>query len=272
MSIHEYQTVFKGDGDYKTKHAISLEPQPEKEHEARVIHIQEPITYHYLTFETTLPPFSRLFSTSLDGLPAPKPPNLTHYLSIRLARVPQEDRYISVLYGLHVCLLRTWLLRRRMGANQQAMGCEPDGRLPWYHHVHARFWNRSYGARPFSELNGRKPVFVVTGILFCVSQLGCAVTRSFPGMLVARFFVGVGGSTFSSTIGGVISDIYHKDDRNTPMALFACSSMFGTGLGPLVSGFVAQNLDWRWVFWVQAVTCGACILAVTTFSGKPEAV
>ena len=64
---------------------------------------------------------------------------------------------------------------------------------------------------PFSELNGRKPVFVVTGILFVLCQLCCAVTRSYPGMLVARFFAGVGGSTFSTMVGGVISDIYHTE-------------------------------------------------------------
>ena len=118
---------------------------------------------------------------------------------------------------------------------------------------------------PFSELNGRKPAFVVTGILFCVSQLSCAVTRSFPGLLVARFLAGVVGSTFNSMISGVISDIYHKEDRNTPIALLSGLALFRTRLGLLVSGFVAQNLDWRWVFWVQVITCGACILAVITF-------
>lgn len=84
---------------------------------------------------------------------------------------------------------------------------------------------------------------------------------------MARFFVGVGGSTFSSTIGGVIIDIYHKEDRNNAMALLSGLALFGfgTGLSPLVSGFVAQNLDWRWVFWGQFITCGACILAVITF-------
>lgn len=34
---------------------------------------------------------------------------------------------------------------------------------------------------PFSELRGRKPVFCVTGILFLVCQIGCAVTKSYPG-------------------------------------------------------------------------------------------
>lgn len=136
---------------------------------------------------------------------------------------------------------------------------------------------------PFSELNGRKPVFVATGILFVICQLCCAVTRSYPGMLVARFFAGVGSSTFSTMVGGVVSDTYHASgtlsnfsdhsqpstndcaERNTPMALFSGAALFGTGLGPLCSGFIAQHLSWRWVFYVQVITCGILILAVTIF-------
>ncbi|KAL2047769.1 hypothetical protein ABVK25_011381 [Lepraria finkii] len=95
---------------------------------------------------------------------------------------------------------------------------------------------------PFSELKGRKPVFIVTGILFVICQLCCAVTRSFPGMLVARFFAGARGSTFSTMVGGVVSDTYHTQDSNTPMALF---SLFGTALGSLISGFITQYMPWR---------------------------
>lgn len=72
-------------------------------------------------------------------------------------------------------------------------------------------------------------------------------------MLVARFFLGVGGSTFSSICGGVISDIYDAESRGFPMACFATGALFGTGAGPLVSGFIAQNLSWRWIHWVQLI-------------------
>lgn len=118
---------------------------------------------------------------------------------------------------------------------------------------------------PFSELNGRKPVFIGTGVLFVLCQLCCAVTRSYGGMLAARFFAGVGGSTFSTMVGGVISDIYEHDERNAPMALFSGASLFGTGLGPLVSGAVAQHLDWRWVFYLQVISGGMVICAVVLF-------
>lgn len=49
------------------------------------------------------------------------------------------------------------------------------------------------------------------------------------------------------------------------MALFSGAALFGTGLGPLCSGFIAQHLSWRWVFYVQVIDCGLLILAVTIF-------
>jgi MFS family permease len=81
-------------------------------------------------------------------------------------------------------------------------------------------------------------------------------------MLVVRFFVGVGGSTFSTMVGGVVSDIYHAQDRNTPMALFSGAALFGTGFGPLVCGFIAQNTTWRWIFYTQTISCGTMVALI----------
>jgi multidrug resistance protein len=118
---------------------------------------------------------------------------------------------------------------------------------------------------PFSEINGRRPVFVATGLLFFVCQIGCAVTDSYVGMLFARFFLGVGGSTFSTMVGGILADIWITEDRNFAMVLFTGATLFGTGLGPLISGFVAQHLLWRWVFWIQVITNGVLISLVILF-------
>lgn len=72
-------------------------------------------------------------------------------------------------------------------------------------------------------------------------------------MLVARFWTGVGSSTYSTLVGGVISDMYRSNERNTPMALFSGCALFGVGLGPLVCGFIGQYSSWRWVFWIQVI-------------------
>jgi hypothetical protein len=62
---------------------------------------------------------------------------------------------------------------------------------------------------PFSEMNGRYPVFVVSGIVYVVFQAVCGVVRNLAGMLIARLFVGIGGSVFSTMVGGVIADMWY---------------------------------------------------------------
>lgn len=88
---------------------------------------------------------------------------------------------------------------------------------------------------------------------------------SICSMLIARFFAGVGGSTFSTMVGGIIADIYLPRDRNTPMALFSTGALFGTGLGPLVCGFIGQYTTWRWIFYMQIIIAAVITLAVLLF-------
>lgn len=46
------------------------------------------------------------------------------------------------------------------------------------------------------------------------------------------------------------------------MALFSGAALFGTGWGPLVCGFIAQNTTWRWIFYVQTITCGSVVALI----------
>jgi MFS family permease len=66
-------------------------------------------------------------------------------------------------------------------------------------------------------------------------------------------------------VGGILADIYVASERNTPMVIFVGMTLFGTGLGPLVSDFIAQNTSWRWVYYLQTLTCGLLIAAVALF-------
>lgn len=113
--------------------------------------------------------------------------------------------------------------------------------------------------------------------------VACGGTHNFAGLLVARFFQGVGGcmtlssihthkriltnltATFSTMVGGVISDIYHTEDRNTPMALFSGSALFGTGLAPLIAGVIVSHTSWRWVYYSHAIVSAVFVLIIFVF-------
>ena len=78
---------------------------------------------------------------------------------------------------------------------------------------------------PLSELRGRRPVLIPTGVLWTISQIACAATSSYGLMLAARFLTGVGGSTFSAMGAGVLSDIYTIEGK-----ILFVSSLHDTGL------------------------------------------
>lgn len=66
-------------------------------------------------------------------------------------------------------------------------------------------------------------------------------------------------------VGGVISDIYHAHDRNTPMALFSAAALFGTGLAPLISGVIVSRTSWRWLFYSHAIVSAVFVLMIFFF-------
>ena len=63
-------------------------------------------------------------------------------------------------------------------------------------------------------------------------------------------------------VGGVISDIYHAEDRNTPMALFSASALFGTGLAPMLAGAVVTHTTWRWVYYSHAIVSAVFVIII----------
>lgn len=66
-------------------------------------------------------------------------------------------------------------------------------------------------------------------------------------------------------VGGVISDIYSAGERNAPMSCFSGAALFGTGLGPLVSGFIQMRVSWRWIYYSQAIAAAVFLVILAVF-------
>lgn len=202
-------------------------PHEESSAEAAASLAQVPIVYRYLTFETSLPALFPWGSSSSDEIGPPDPPDLRKYAS-PYTWSESRKRIITWL-SCAVTVTCSYSAGAYSPASEQLSEYWGVSQVATYVGITtftAGFAIAPMVLAPFSEINGRYPVFVATGALFVACQLFCAICRSFPGMLVARFFVGVGGSTFSTMVGGVVSDMYLAADRNQPMTIFAgrCSN------------------------------------------------
>jgi len=220
------------------------------------------IQYEYLTFDTDLPEF--LFTTPPDA--EFSPPDLKKYQSPFLWSAARKNvcLFLSCCstflagYSAGSYSIASVPLREKWNLSSVVFIC---GVTTWA----IGFALSPMFLAPLSEINGRRPVFLASGLMFLVALIGCAATNSFPGMLVARFFVGAGASTFATMVGGVISDVYHAEHRNTPMAIYSCSALSGSGAGPLLSGFIIGRVSWRWVFWTQVIALAITMTAMVFF-------
>ena len=106
---------------------------------------------------------------------------------------------------------------------------------------------------PLSETLGRQLVFRITMGLFVVFNVGCAVGSNLVMLLVMRFLSGFFGSPVVTNSGGCLADVWLQEERSVPFALFTMGSSVGPVLGPIAGGFIAQYLEWRWVYWIVSI-------------------
>lgn len=108
---------------------------------------------------------------------------------------------------------------------------------------------------PWSEELGRKPILQASLFLVNIWQLPVAFAPNFATILVGRALGGLSSAGGSVTLG-MIADLFEADDQQYAVAYVVFSSVGGSVLGPVVGGFVEQNLKWQWNIWIQLIFGG----------------
>lgn len=102
---------------------------------------------------------------------------------------------------------------------------------------------------PLSEYFGRRRVYLVSWFIFTCFQIPLALAQNLQTILVCRFIQGFTGSAPLANTGGVVHDIFGVDEGGMAVGIYALSSADGPPFGNVVSGYLAQEQGWRWLFW-----------------------
>ncbi|GAA5839145.1 hypothetical protein JCM3766R1_002270 [Sporobolomyces carnicolor] len=117
---------------------------------------------------------------------------------------------------------------------------------------------------PLSQWYGRSPIYIVGFTCFLAFQGGVAASQNIQTLLICRFFAGAGGAAFLSVAGGTVTDVFRPAKVGSPMTCFSASTFLGPTVGPVISGFVNQNANWR-ITWYALLGWGGvelCLLVL----------
>ncbi|SDP78982.1 MFS transporter, DHA2 family, multidrug resistance protein [Phyllobacterium sp. OV277] len=98
---------------------------------------------------------------------------------------------------------------------------------------------------------GRKRVLLTAIAGFVVASVLCGIAQSLPQIVAFRLLQGLFGASLVPLSQGILLDIYSVEERGSAMALFGVSVMVGPVLGPVIGGWLTDNISWRWVFYIN---------------------
>lgn len=113
-----------------------------------------------------------------------------------------------------------------------------------------------------SDHAGRRMPLLAGCLLFSGSAIACATTHSISTLIVARFFMGLGGSAGVVVSRAIVRDLFEEIEA----AGFYAMMMIIGGIGPIVSPFLGSLLlghfSWRAIFWTITIFGVLCLAAV----------
>ncbi|RDW84953.1 putative benomyl resistance protein-1 [Coleophoma cylindrospora] len=109
---------------------------------------------------------------------------------------------------------------------------------------------------PLSEIYGRRPIYIGSLLIFCLLVLPCALATSLAEILVVRFFGAMCGSAMIANSPGTVADITNETYRALAFSIWSIGPMNGPVTGPLIGGFAAEYLGWRWTNWIVLILSG----------------
>jgi MFS transporter, DHA2 family, multidrug resistance protein len=112
---------------------------------------------------------------------------------------------------------------------------------------------------------GRKRVLLTAIIGFVVASMFCGMAQSLGQIVGFRLLQGFFGASLVPLSQSILLDIYTPEERGSAMALFGVSVMVGPVLGPVIGGWLTDNISWRWVFYINLPIGLAAMLGVMAF-------
>jgi EmrB/QacA subfamily drug resistance transporter len=107
------------------------------------------------------------------------------------------------------------------------------------------------GAGSAADTLGRRRVYATGTVVFAAASMACGLSTG-AGMLVAmRCLQGVGAAAMFATTLSLLGASYQGRDRGVAFGVWGSVSGAAAALGPVIGGLLTQNLDWRWIFFVN---------------------
>ncbi|MGN1044827.1 MAG: MFS transporter [Candidatus Methanomethylophilaceae archaeon] len=114
---------------------------------------------------------------------------------------------------------------------------------------------------PISDKYGRKPVLIVSMILYTIMSVLCAFVDDITVMIVLRVIQAIGGGGAMVVSIALIKDCFEPSKIGSIMTIVTAIGVIGPVLAPIIGTILTELSDWRATFIAPAIISAVCLVA-----------
>lgn len=98
---------------------------------------------------------------------------------------------------------------------------------------------------------GHRRTFLFGMFVFTVASILCSISPNVGFLIGARALQGFGAALMIPTQTALFSFIFPPELRGRATGIAASISSLFMIIGPLIGGYLTQEMSWRWIFWIN---------------------
>jgi MFS transporter, DHA2 family, multidrug resistance protein len=116
---------------------------------------------------------------------------------------------------------------------------------------------------------GRKRYFLTSVAVFVAASGLCGAAQSLDQMVVFRLIQGAAGAAMIPSSQAILMETFPPNEQQLAMATWGMGLMVAPIMGPTLGGWITDNWNWRWNFYINLPVGTLAFLMVSTFVSDP---
>lgn len=99
-----------------------------------------------------------------------------------------------------------------------------------------------------ADIHGRKKIFTLGILIYTITSFLAIFSNSGEILILFSFLQGLGCAMIFATMVALLSSVFPMDRRGEALGIYVSAVYIGLFMGPLLGGFLIQNLGWRSIY------------------------